>query len=979
MYLKYSYFILLVTANLFFSCTENNKSKNQKLYFCNAEKTSSDNQFFIDKYNSKITYANAVTKSSERAYRGKYSVKLDSIHQFGMSINIKNVKPGDKFRLSVVKYGNPKAFLIASIGNGYYEKFGENKFKPTKKKGWNKIETIIQVPYNIKYDELSVYVWNASGETVFFDNLKIKKLSEYQNYNFDLHPLYLYIDDTGMQKLQTIRTKAFRKGILETTKDSWVKGSMFYKGEDYKIKLRLKGDWLDHLEGEKWSFRIKIKKGKTWKELKTFSVQNPKSRHFLDEWFAHKIFEKEDVLTTRYDFVPVFLNNKSLGLYAYEEHFEKQLVESRKRREGVIIKFSENQFWATYKHTHNTDSMPVYEAADILPFKMKKTLKNPVLYKQFLIAQNLLYEYKYQLKKASTIFDLKKLAKFYAIVTLTKTYHSLRWHNLRFYYNPIISKLEPVAYDGYTTDGYMAWGGSIFGNFIIKLAENSKPENISNYYIFSDTAFVNEYIKQLEKISAVSYINKCYAENKKKLKFAEKEIQKEFTNYTYDTAFIYNNAKSIRQDLKIYKLRVKERKYDTLHFKKDNYTKYTKKYYEELVPLFINAFTQNLKSNEKTVKVENYLSFPIMITGYAKTDIFVSETIQPIETASFGKQNIKLSGKGINYLCCKIPGINEIFFIKIFPWQSPVNKTPLQELITKDEVITNNNLIIYKNRKYKIDKTIIIPSGKKVIFEPGAELDFTDNAGFISYSPVQMNGTPNNKIIIESSDGTAQGFTILQANKKSFMNNVIFNRLNTLNYKGWTLTGAVTFYESDVIITNCIFKNNLCEDALNIIRSDFDVRNSEFETIFSDAFDSDFCTGKLSETSFNRIGNDAIDFSGSEIKISDCNMKNIDDKGISGGEKSYLEIDNCNIYYANIGIASKDSSKLTVNNSSVNNCNYGLVAFRKKPEFGPASIIADNVKLNNIKHNYLIEKNSFLLLNKKRINGTDKNTAKKLY
>ena len=303
----------------------------------------------------------------------------------------------------------------------------------------------------------------------------------------------------------------------------------------------------------------------------------------------------------------------------------------------------------------------------------------------------------------------------------------------------------------------------------------------------------------------------------------------------------------------------------------------------------------------------------------------------------------------------------------------------MQELIKKDEVITNNNLIIYKNEKYKIDKTIIIPSGKKVIFEAGAELDFTDNAGFISYSPVQMNGTPNNKIIIESSDGSAQGFTILQANKKSVMNNVIFNRLNTLNYKGWTLTGAVTFYESDVIITNCIFKNNLCEDALNIIRSDFDVRNSEFEKIFSDAFDSDFCTGKLSETSFNRIGNDAIDFSGSEIKISDCNMKNINDKGISGGEKSYLEIDNCNIYYANIGIASKDSSKLTVNNSSVNNCNYGLVAFRKKPEFGPASITADNVKLNNMKHNYLIEKNSFLLLNKKSINGTDKNTAKKLY
>ncbi len=975
MHSKYLYLFLFII--LILSCRKKNETP--KLYFCNAEIKTADNNFFIDKYNPDIEYANANTQSSEIAYSGKYSVKLDSAHKFGMTIKIKNLKPEQKYKISVLKYGNSEAYLVITNGKNYYEKYGNTIKKPTDKKGWFKIETTIRIPYSIKVNELSVYVWNTSDETVFFDDLNIEKLSEYQNYNFKSAPLYIYLDELEIQKLQKIRKQAFRKGILETNNDSWVKGSMFYKGEDYKIKLRLKGDWLDHLEGDKWSFRIKIKKGKTWKRFKTFSVQNPKSRHFLDEWFSHKIFEKEDVLTTRYDFVPVFLNNKSLGLYAYEEHFEKQLVESRKRREGVILKFSENQFWATYKHTHNTDSMPVYEAADILPFKLKKTLKNPVLYKQFLIAQNLLYEYKYQLKKASTIFDLKKLAKFYAIVSLTKTYHSLRWHNLRFYYNPVISKLEPVAYDGYTTDGYMSWGGSIFGNFIIKVAENSKPENISNYYIFTDTAFVNEYIKQLEKISAVSYINKCYAENKEKLKFAEKEIQKEFTNYTYDTAFIYNNAKSIRQDLKIYKLRVKEKKYDTLHFKKDDYTKYTKKYYEELVPLFVNAFTQNIKSNEKTVKAENYLSFPVIITGYAKTDIFVSGNVKPVKTASFGKQNIQLSDKDINYLCCKIPGINEIFFIKIFPWQSPVDKTPLQELIKENDVITNNNLIIYKKGKYKIDKTIIIPSGKKVIFEPGAELDFTDNAGFISYSPVQMNGKPNSKIIIESSDGSAQGFTILQANKKSFINNVIFNKLNTLNYKGWTLTGAVTFYESDVIITNCIFKNNLCEDALNIIRSDFDVRNSGFENIFSDAFDSDFCTGKLSETSFNRIGNDAIDFSGSKTEIFDCNMKNINDKGISGGEMSYLNIKNCNISNANIGIASKDNSKLSVTNCTVKNCNYGFVAFQKKSEYGPTSITAENIKLNNIKQNYLIEKKSFLLLNKKRINGTDKNTAKKFY
>ena len=62
----------------------------------------------------------------------------------------------------------------------------------------------------------------------------------------------------------------------------------------------------------------------------------------MHEWFAHKIFEYEDILTTRYIFVPVIINGEKKGVYALEEHFDKQLLEHRKRREGPIVKFDEN-------------------------------------------------------------------------------------------------------------------------------------------------------------------------------------------------------------------------------------------------------------------------------------------------------------------------------------------------------------------------------------------------------------------------------------------------------------------------------------------------------------------------------------------------------------------------------------------------------------------------------------------------------------
>ena len=122
---------------------------------------------------------------------------------------------------------------------------------------------------------------------------------------------------------------------------------MKYRNNEIPIKLRFKGDWVDHLKGEKWSFRVVVLGENTFKGLKSFSIQSPHTRTFLDEWFMHKIFKKEDILTTRYEFIDVKLNNKQLGIYAYEEHFEKQLLESSNRREGPILKFNEEGLWET--------------------------------------------------------------------------------------------------------------------------------------------------------------------------------------------------------------------------------------------------------------------------------------------------------------------------------------------------------------------------------------------------------------------------------------------------------------------------------------------------------------------------------------------------------------------------------------------------------------------------------------------------------
>ena len=50
------------------------------------------------------------------------------------------------------------------------------------------------------------------------------------------------------------------------------------------------------------------------------------------------------------------------------------------------------------------------------------------------------------------------------------------------------------------------------------------------------------------------------------------------------------------------------------------------------------------------------------------------------------------------------------------------------------------------------------------------------------------------------------------------------------------LTGGINFYKSDIVIDNCIFKNSLAEDNLNIVNSNFKILNSSFYNSKSDAF-----------------------------------------------------------------------------------------------------------------------------------------------
>ena len=250
----------------------------------------------------------------------------------------------------------------------------------------------------------------------------------------------------------------------------------------------------------------------------------------------------------------------------------------------------------------------------------------------------------------------------------------------------------------------------------------------------------------------------------------------------------------------------------------------------------------------------------------------------------------------------------------------------------------------------------------------------------MTYSPVFSKGTEENPVLIHSSDATGKGVLVIRAKEKSSLTHTTFDHISRPDAEGWGIPGALTFYESPVSIESCIFSNNkIGDDFLNIVRTDFTMEKTVFKNINADAFDCDFCTGTISNSSFINIGNDGIDVSGTDLQIQQIVMDGIGDKGLSAGEHSYIRANQITISNAEIGVTSKDQSRIDIEDVQISNTKIGITLFQKKPEFGPGFITGNRISIENAQIPYLVEENSELTIDGKVIPTNKENVKEILY
>jgi len=753
----------------------------------------------------------------------------------------------------------------------------------------------------------------------------------------------------------------------------WVPARITYKKKTVRADLRLKGNrGYYRSDDRKWSMRVRVKSGDSLFGMRTFSLNYPRAKTYVNEWYCEQLLRFSGVISKHLYFVDLSINGKRVGVYVLEEHLKTEESKNKQLRKWPAIQFNENAVLLNQRRADG-NYLYVYRSEDVGALELRRTITGPH-YLWDNLQENKL--------PAHRVLDVEKTAKLFALTDLVGTSHPISFHDVRFYYNPVTGLLEPIGSDVISikermTDVYDIKSLDFFG--LADAAYDNKFNNAMTWEraVLEDKVIFRRYVQALEEIADKKFLDDFFDEIDRLAEEKLKILYRDYPGYTSSNfrRILYNNQEYIRY---------------MLH-----------------PPKGLQAYFRGIDPKRNIVKLEvaNVQGLPIEVMGVSDRD---SVYFSPAEEVLLPGRVI---GKPRAYPFYSIPkgkplNYREVSFVMSDGWvwtkgvlpeleveyrilgASEVRYERIHLRARRDENFTRNDFIrkpanvhefemlvkdesaktiVFKPGRWTLERNLIIPRGYRVFADEGLELTLSNSAKVVSYSPLEFVGSDGKPIVIRSSDFSGQGIAVIKAGQESLLEYVHFDNLSNPYQDGWELTGAITFYESPVSIKHSRFSNSRSEDALNIIRSRFKIENTLFDGNSSDAFDADFSEGEIRDASFVDCGNDGIDISGSVVVVRNFFANRIGDKGISVGEHSQIRVDRAEIKNAEIAIAVKDLSEASIRDIHILESKVGFAVFQKKSEFGPASLAVTGLGMERVERPYLVEVGSSLTVDGRNI------------
>lgn len=748
----------------------------------------------------------------------------------------------------------------------------------------------------------------------------------------DVPHLVLDVKQRHMMRIYAKRREAIGKGVLETAPDDEVPGRLTVDGRTRRIRLRLKGDELDHLSSDrKWSFRIEVRDGDHLFGMRRFSIQHPATRGYQGEVLFFATLQELGVVTPRYRFVRVRLNGDDLGVMALEEHCAKEMLEHNGRRESVIVHLDERLLF------HGLDD---YQSAHVVSFQEQRIAGSPALQRDLETASALLRGFVQGVTPVHEAFEAEALGRFLAAVDLWGAVHTIRWHNMRFFFDPVTARLYPLGFDA---------------NLWQRLPPNVRATEFAPMAarMLEDAAVFAAYRRALtglcERVLDGSLVARLQAVEREHLAV----LQTEFVLLQpFPCGELVQRARLLLGRA------------------------------SEQQPLLVRPVLVETPGGPE-LELVDVVPYPVVVVGarWVSADGGRTAPVVPRESGAFPLSVPPRSpGRrpGVLRVPCEPPFLPGLVALEVEVAPGGADATPRtvravrapqarsRSPVPEDTVdgqlrahpflrAEGDELRVVPGG-WSVTGVLIVPRGSRLVVPAGTRLRFGREGALIAHGPVDLCGTAEQPVVLEAAapaggaDGQGraaawQGVAVLAGDATSRWRHAVVRDTAGVARAGWELLGGVTFCGGLVELADVCFVGNTAEDALNIVRGRFTLTRAAFEDTASDAVDVDFGTGTVVGCTFRGIGGDALDFSGSEVDVEDVRCTDVRDKALSVGEGSRvaargLDADRCGTV-----AASKDGSRLEL--SGVRAGDVGLcllAAYTKEPVYGPGLLFASGVE-----------------------------------
>lgn len=773
-------------------------------------------------------------------------------------------------------------------------------------------------------------------------------------------------------------------------------GTIIIDSSPFPARFRLRGDGFWHWRSKQKSWKIQLKGGQRFEGKKEFNLVNPRCTTTLVWPLSAFIAHSMGLKTPALQHVHARMNGQYLGVLYLVENYDHDFTAHHDLPEGALYEdeaLGGPPFYPSWERIDDWEIRPPgskskYRAGHAPEEKYEKHLRD------FLQCINI-KEDKEFFRRLEELVDVNQYLRWWAHATIIMDTHQDSIHNNRLYLDPASAKFQQIPWD-------MTIGYSRNPHDGIDLNANPVTERLiqSPYYVHCrnriiwDTlkgpANINEQLQWLDKITELIRPDIYSDPYKDAVDFLFPLFMILSKKYVVSMGNLPVTNEIFEKDVKRIKTFLRERMVYLAHtlshtdvelafYSPSGPDVFIPEHYSPAGVLSVKVGGQvGIVVEEITIHVTPLRlsqNPPLLLYGNADTLIkrkgeriqdagsndggvykfTVNELLLPGRereppfgptpvrfpfTIAFAKSGgvlpvpLNVHVKGVH------PFTNQEVFLeaRLSELKDTRNLIPMGKFQSPPPIPQK---ILWSSFK-KINQDFLVTKGEILIINPGTRIELSQGASLLSHGRIMAVGTAALPIVFtRTPDSSSWGVVALQSSgaSGSVFEHCIFEYGSDDELEEVFYSGALSLYNADTTIKNCLFRFSQGDDALNTKFSNTDVTGTTFINNTADGYDLDFSSGLITQNRFEKNGNDGIDCGTAHPTIRDNNISYCGDKGISIGERSNPIVEGNLVAHCKVGIAVKDQSHPEIARNEFQHNEIAVGAYQKKKAFGGAQVV----------------------------------------